>query len=79
LFDRIVVPDRIGPLVVPDALTGGAVMGDDAGRDAQAQGAPEDGREPYTPPSLTSYGSLPVDTAGINIFPGADMLGYLSI
>jgi hypothetical protein len=54
-------------------------MVDDAGRDAQGPVAPEDGREPYAPPSLTSYGSLPVDTAGINILPGADMLGYLSI
>jgi hypothetical protein len=54
-------------------------MVDDAGCDAHEPGAPEDGREPYSPPSLTSYGSLPVDTAGIAINFGADFLGYLSI
>jgi hypothetical protein len=52
---------------------------DTAGRGAQAPGASGDGREPYSPPCLTSYGSLPVDTAGITLFPGADFLGYLSI
>ena len=47
--------------------------------DAAVAGPASGEREPYVPPSLTSYGSLPVDTGALHPFtPGGDFLGYQS-
>ncbi len=46
---------------------------------APASGPGEEGRLPYSPPRLTSYGSLPVDTAaGIGTHTPDCPIGYQS-
>lgn len=55
-------------------------MDDEAVKGAvPAPGAGEEGGKPYSPPCLTSYGSLPIDTAGIGVSGSADFPVYTSI
>jgi hypothetical protein len=55
-------------------------MDDEAAAAAGPAAEPGDqDRGPYAAPRLTSYGSLPVDTAGHSPpFSGPDFIGYLS-
>jgi hypothetical protein len=43
---------------------------------ASVQAGTDDGRKPYSPPLLTSYGSLPVDTTATGT-RSSDIIGYL--
>jgi hypothetical protein len=40
------------------------------------QAGTDEGRRPYSPPLLTSYGSLPVDTTATGT-TSSDIIGYL--
>jgi hypothetical protein len=43
---------------------------------ASVQEGTDEGRKPYSPPLLTSYGSLPVDTTATGS-TSSDIVGYL--